>query len=100
VALARALLNSPSVLVLDDPLSAVDAKTERAILDALERAAAGRTLILITSRTAAAARCDQILVLEAGKVVERGTHGELVRRRGLYAELHKKQSLEQELAGL
>jgi ATP-binding cassette subfamily B protein len=100
VALARALLNSPSVLLLDDPLSAVDAKTERAILDALDRAAAGRSLILITSRTAAAARCDQILVLDAGQVVERGTHAELVQKRGFYAELHKKQSLEQELSQL
>ncbi|HEY6882104.1 MAG TPA: ABC transporter ATP-binding protein, partial [Polyangiales bacterium] len=94
VALARALLNGPSVLVLDDPLSAVDAKTERAILDALDRAAAGRTMILITNRTAAAARCDQILVLDAGRVVERGTHAELVKQRGFYAELNKKQSLE------
>ncbi|HEX5658696.1 MAG TPA: ABC transporter ATP-binding protein, partial [Polyangiales bacterium] len=100
VALARALLNSPSVLVLDDPLSAVDAKTERAILDALDRAAAGRTLILITSRTAAAARCDQILVLDAGRVAECGTHQELVRKKGFYAELHKRQSLEQELSQL
>jgi ATP-binding cassette subfamily B multidrug efflux pump len=100
VALARALLNGPSVLVLDDPLSAVDAKTERAILDALDRAAAGRTLILITSRTAAAARCDQILVLDGGRVVERGAHAELVRKKGFYADLHQKQSLEQELAQL
>ncbi len=100
VALARALLNGPSVLVLDDPLSAVDARTERAILDALDRAAAGRTLILITSRTAAAARCDQIMVLDAGRVVERGTHSELLKVKGFYNELHKKQSLEQELAQL
>jgi ATP-binding cassette, subfamily B, multidrug efflux pump len=100
VALARALLNQPSVLVLDDPLSAVDAKTERAILDALDRAAEGRTLILITSRTAAAARCDQILVLDGGRVAERGPHAELVRKKGFYAELHKKQSLEQELSQL
>ncbi len=100
VALARALLNGPAVLVLDDPLSSVDAKTERGILDALERAAQGRSLILITSRTAAAARCDQILVLDDGKVVERGTHRELSRRRGLYADLCKRQSLEQELATL
>jgi ATP-binding cassette, subfamily B, multidrug efflux pump len=100
VALARALLNGPSVLVLDDPLSAVDAKTERAILDALDRASEGRTLILITSRTAAAARCDQILVLDAGKVVERGPHRELVGKRGFYAELWQRQNLEQELATL
>ena len=100
VALARSLLNGPAVLVLDDPLSAVDAKTERAILDALDRAALGRTLILITSRTAAAARCDQILVLDGGKVVERGAHRELVRRPGIYADLWKRQNLEQELATL
>jgi ATP-binding cassette, subfamily B, multidrug efflux pump len=100
VALARALLREPSVLVLDDPLSAVDAKTERAILDALDRAAVGRTLILITSRTGAAARCDQILVLDQGRVVERGTHRELVRRGGAYAELVARQSLERELAAL
>jgi len=100
VALARALLNGPAVLVLDDPLSAVDSKTERAILDALDRASEGRTLILITSRTAAAARCDQILVLDGGKVVERGTHRELSTRRGFYSELWKRQNLEQELATL
>jgi ATP-binding cassette subfamily B protein len=100
VALARALLNGPAVLVLDDPLSAVDTKTERAILDAIDRASEGRTLILITSRTAAAARCDQILVLDGGKVVERGTHRELVARRGFYHELWKRQNLEQELATL
>jgi ATP-binding cassette subfamily B protein len=100
VALARALLNGPAVLVLDDPLSAVDSKTERAILDAIDRASEGRTLILITSRTAAAARCDQILVLDGGKVVERGTHRELSTRRGFYSELWKRQNLEQELATL
>jgi ATP-binding cassette, subfamily B, multidrug efflux pump len=100
VALARALLNEPAVLVLDDPLSAVDAKTERAILDALERAAEGRSMILITSRTAAAARCDRILVLDAGRVVEQGTHAELARGRGVYAELCARPSLEQELATL
>jgi len=100
VALARALLNEPAVLVLDDPLSAVDAKTERAILDALDRAAEGRSMILITSRTAAAARCDRILVLDGGRVVEQGTHAELARGAGLYAELCARQSLEQELATL
>ena len=100
VALARALLSGPAVLVLDDPLSAVDAKTERAILDALERAARGRSLILITSRTGAAARCDHILLLDEGRVKERGTHSQLVRRGGMYAELVARQSLERELAAL
>jgi ATP-binding cassette subfamily B protein len=100
VALARALLNDPAVLVLDDPLSAVDAKTERMILDALDRAASGRTLLLITNRTAAAARCDRILVLEQGRVTEQGTHQQLLARRGFYADLCKRQSLEQELSAL
>ncbi len=100
VALARALLNDPAVLVLDDPMSAVDAKTEREILDALDRAAAGRTLILITNRTAAAARCDQVLVLDHGKVVERGDHDTLRRKQGFYAQLCARQSLEQELSAL
>jgi ATP-binding cassette subfamily B protein len=97
IALARALLNDPSVLVLDDPLSAVDARTERVILDGLERAAAQCTLLLITHRTAAAARCDRIVVLDAGRIVEEGSHEQLLRRGGLYAQLCARQTLEQEL---
>jgi len=100
VALARALLNDPSVLVLDDPLSAVDAKTERTILQALDRAAQGRTMILITNRTAAAAHCDRVLVLEAGRVVEHGSPRQLLRQGGVYASLCSKQTLEKELQAL
>jgi ATP-binding cassette subfamily B multidrug efflux pump len=100
VALARALLNDPSVLVLDDPLSAVDAKTESAILAALDRAAIDRTLILITNRTAAAAHCDKVVILEAGRVVEQGVPRVLAESGGLYASLCQKQTLEEELASL
>ncbi len=100
VALARALLRDPAVLVLDDPLSAVDARTERMILDALDRAAEGRSLVLITNRTAAAARCDRILVLDEGAVSDFGSHDELLRRGGLYALLAQRQMLEQELSAL
>ena len=100
VALARALLNDPSVLVLDDPLSAVDAKTERSILEALDRAAQGRTMILITNRTAAAAHCDKVLVLEAGRVVEQGAPRQLLKQGGVYASLCSKQTLEKELQAL
>jgi ATP-binding cassette subfamily B protein len=100
IALARALLTDPAVLILDDPLSAVDARTERKILDALDRAAQGRTLILITNRTAAAAHCDRILVLEQGALADCGSHAELVRRGGLYAQLCARQTLEQELSSL
>ncbi|MFW6086639.1 MAG: ABC transporter ATP-binding protein [Myxococcota bacterium] len=100
VALARALLNEPTVLVLDDPMSAVDARTETSILQALSRAGEGRTVVLVTHRVAAAARCDRVVVIDDGRVVERGTHDELCDAGGLYARLAARQRLEQELAVL
>jgi ATP-binding cassette, subfamily B, multidrug efflux pump len=100
VALARALLAKPQVLVLDDPLSAVDSRTERAILDVVERQRKRRSVVLITHRVAAAARCDAILVLDHGRVVERGTHGELLAAGGLYAAFAEEQRVESELAAL
>jgi len=100
IALARALLREPPVLVLDDPLSAVDAKTEAAILAAIDRQAKSRTVILITHRVAAARRCDSIVVLDAGRVVEQGTHDELARRGGLYASFAEEQRIQEDLAAL
>jgi len=100
IALARALVWGPKILILDDPLSAVDARTEAAILDAIERQARRCTLLLITHRVAAAARCDSILVLDEGRVVERGTHEELLRAGGLYATFAEEQQRESELQAL
>ena len=100
VALAAAFASAPKVLVLDDPLSAVDARTERAILDAIDRQRQKRGLILITHRVAAAAHCDQIIVLEKGRVVERGTHRELSKSGGIYAIFAEEQRIESELAKL
>lgn len=97
IALARALVREPVALVLDDPLSAVDAKTEAAILEAIERQAKNRTVVLVTHRVAAASRCDHIIVVDEGKVIAEGTHDELVAKGGLYAAFADEQSAKTEL---
>ncbi len=96
-ALARALVSEPRILVLDDPLSAVDGRTEAAILAAIDRQREKRSVILITHRVAAAKRCDSILVLDEGRVVERGTHDELAASGGLYASFADEQRVESAL---
>jgi ATP-binding cassette subfamily B protein len=101
IALARALLQGPRILILDDPMSAVDARTEADILGALDRARHGRTLLLVTHRIAAAARADRIVVLDAGQVVASGTHAELLADEGgLYAKLARRQAIESQLQAL
>lgn len=97
--LARALARRPAVLVLDDALSAVDTHTEALILSQLRSALAGRTSFLISHRVSAIMHADRILVLDEGRLVEEGTHEELVERGGLYAALLRRQLLEQEMAG-
>jgi ATP-binding cassette subfamily B multidrug efflux pump len=91
VALARALASAPRLLVLDDSLSSVDATTERHILKNLRAVMHGRTAVLISHRVAAIKDADQIIVLDQGKVVARGTHEELLAQGGTYSELYRTQ---------
>ncbi|MFQ5689596.1 MAG: ABC transporter ATP-binding protein [Gemmatimonadota bacterium] len=95
--LARALIRNAPILILDDALSAVDMETETAILDGLRRYAAERTAIIISHRVSAVRNADMILVLEDGRIVERGRHAELVARRGAYATLLERQLLAREI---
>jgi len=97
-ALARAVVIDPRILILDDALSAVDTYTEEEILSRLRGVMRERTSILVSHRISTVRDADQILVLDGGRIAERGTHAELITRNGLYAELHKKQLLEEELA--
>jgi ATP-binding cassette subfamily B protein len=96
-AIARALAQDPPVFVLDDALSAVDAQTEAKILRALRGALAGRTSIIVSHRLAAVRDADHILVLDDGRIVEQGTHAQLISRGGRYWELLRRQQLEEEL---
>jgi ATP-binding cassette subfamily B protein len=87
IAIARTILRNPPVLILDEATSALDVQTERAVEEALERLAEGRTTIVIAHRLSTVRGADQIVVLDAGEIVERGTHEELVSRGGAYAAL-------------
>jgi ATP-binding cassette subfamily B protein len=99
-AIARAVLRDPRILILDDALSSVDTLTEERILQALENAMRGRTVILISHRVSTVRQADRIVVLEHGRIVEQGTHAELVSAGGYYADLSRKQMLEEELEAI
>jgi ATP-binding cassette subfamily B protein len=97
-AIARAIIRNPRVLILDDALSSVDTYTEEKILNHLRQIMRGRTTIFISHRVSTVRNADRIAVLHEGRIVELGTHDELLRRDGYYTELYNKQLLEEELA--
>src|SRR5262249_7841008 len=97
-AIARALIRRPRILILDDALSAVDTYTEEKILGHLRQIMRGRTSLLVSHRVSTVKDADLIVVLDQGRIAERGTHQELLARGEIYAELYEKQLLEEELA--
>ncbi|MGD0508608.1 MAG: ABC transporter ATP-binding protein [Terriglobales bacterium] len=97
-AIARALLRSPRILILDDALSSVDTQTEDKILNHLREIMRGRTTIFISHRVSTVRNADSIAVLHQGRIVEQGTHDQLITRNGYYTDLYNKQLLEEELA--
>jgi ABC-type multidrug transport system fused ATPase/permease subunit len=92
IAIARAFLKDAPILILDEPTSAIDAKTEAVILDALDRLMTGRTTFIVAHRLSTIRHADQILVLDHGQIVERGTHDSLIAGEGLYSELYNTQT--------
>jgi len=92
VSIARAIVKEPKILILDDCLSAVDTKTENAILNSLQKIMRNRTSIIISHRVSSAKLADQIIVLDEGRIVERGDHGSLMEQKGVYAALFEKQT--------
>ena len=96
-AIARALIRDPLILILDDSLSAVDTSTEERILRALREIRKGRTVLIVSHRVSSVKDSDQIIVLDAGRIVERGTHESLLAHDGYYADLYRRQTIEEEL---
>lgn len=98
IALARALATDPGILLLDDPLSAVDAAREEDILSELSGFYGNRTVVVVSHRLSAFRDCDRVIVLKEGRIAEEGTPDELLLKNGLYAEMYRMQKLRQELA--
>ncbi len=96
-AIARALVREPLILILDDSLSAVDTHTEEQILNALRSIRKGRTVLIVSHRVSSVKDADHIIVIDEGRIVERGTHEMLIEKNGYYADLYRRQTIEAEL---
>ena len=99
IAMSRALIMNPEILILDDSLSAVDAKTEHLILENLKEERSGKTTIITAHRLSAIVHADLIIVMDNGKIIERGTHDELIAQNGWYKETYNTQQLEEKMKG-
>lgn len=97
VSIARALIKEPKLIIFDDCLSAVDTKTEESILKNLGKIMKGKTTIIIAHRISTIKNADKILVMDEGRIVEQGTHKQLIKLNGVYAEIHKNQLLEEDV---
>ncbi|MGG0844685.1 ABC transporter ATP-binding protein [Peribacillus simplex] len=95
ISIARALIKNPEILILDDSLSAVDAKTETTIIENIQNERAGKTTIITTHRLSAVQHADRIIVLDSGEVIEEGTHGDLLQNNGWYREQYDRQQVDQ-----
>ncbi|MHB9001789.1 MAG: ABC transporter ATP-binding protein, partial [Thermoanaerobaculia bacterium] len=96
-AIARAIIREPDILLLDDALSAVDTQTEERILRALREVRKGRSVVIVSHRVSSVKDADEIIVLEQGAIIQRGTHDELIEAGGYYADLYRRQTLEEEI---
>ena len=97
ISIARAIINTPQILLLDDCLSAVDTETEEEILNNLKTVSLGKTTIIVSHRISSAKNANKIIVIEDGKVLQRGTHESLINKEGYYKELYIKQLSEKEI---
>jgi ATP-binding cassette, subfamily B, bacterial HlyB/CyaB len=93
IAIARALINDPKILIFDEATSALDIESEYLIRQNIEQIASGRTLIMVAHRLSTVENCDKIFFMEEGKVLEEGTHGELMKKQGSYYHLYCQQAL-------
>jgi len=96
VSIARAIIKNPKILIFDDCLSAVDTETEEKILSNLERVSKSKTTFIISHRVSSAKNADKIIVLDDGKIIQQGTHNQLVNQEGYYKDLYEQQLLEKE----